>query len=61
MIGSTGMTKEELDANISAGFLRLFCAFIVLTVLYCCAKVGARYFELPVQPVEPFNQVGVKV
>jgi len=55
------VTKEELDSTISAGFVRLLCAFVVLSVLYCCAKVGMKYFELPVEPVQPFKQVGVKV
>lgn len=56
------MTKEELDSIVSEGFVRLLCFFVALTVLYCCAKVGARYFALPVEPVEPFRfQAGVKV
>lgn len=56
------MTKEELDSTVSEGFVRLLCFFVALSVLYCCAKVGVRYFALPVEPVEPFRfQAGVKV
>ena len=56
------MAKEQFDSTVNQGFVRLLCVFVVLTVLYCCAKVGARYFALPVEPVEPFRfQAGVKV
>lgn len=44
------MTKEEFDSTV-----RLLCVFVILSVLYCCAKVGVRYFELESEPVEPFR------
>jgi len=58
------MTQDEFESTVSAGFVRLLCAFVVLSVLYCCVKVGVRYFELESEPAEPFRyqgQAGEKV
>lgn len=56
------VTKEEFDAAVSQGLTRGLLLFVLLSVLYCCAKVGVRYFELESEPVEPFRfQAGVKV
>ena len=46
------------DSTVSQVLLKLLCAFVLLTVLYCSAKVGARYFALPVEPVESFKYQG---